>query len=140
MKKFILFILCVAILVGGVMFALRACDSENPTGENVPPNNEVVQPNTEKDPMAELNNRDNDGDEVTYSENEVYIGTGIYNGKVDTSFIEVILEAEGPMLQICKLSPELADKFSSYGFAVGSILSFKYKMVNEQFVITEIIQ
>lgn len=139
MKKFLIVIICIA-LIAGIIFCVNSCEKDdkitpesNPEGiiETTP----VDDPNTQEDESSdktEVQKPDADN-------SPVYVGTGIYHGKVDSSFIEVTIDNDThPVLNSCRLSPELAKKFSSLNLEPESIISFEYQIIDEQYVIRKI--
>lgn len=130
MKRFFAVILSV-IIIAAAIYCFHSCTKDTPSPEkDVTPqkeDNEVVIPEPEK----ELEKRE---DPVTYT------GVGIYHGKADSTSVEITISGPEDILTSCKLSPELAKKFSSLNLEEESIISFEYQLVNGQYIITKIIK
>lgn len=134
MKKFLTVIICIA-LIAGIIFCVNSCRSENdivsdPTPEGT---GEITQdtPDTESDAQPETEKPDT-------ASSTVYTGTGIYHGKVDSSFIEVTIDSINTITTSCRLAPELAEKFSSLNLEPESIITFEYQLIDDQYVIKKI--
>ena len=142
MKK-ILTILISILLAALLIFCVHSCMKNNKTPEETP---QVTNPNsTENQPVFDDPDTEEDESQVTTEDPEivseqVFTETGIFNGRIDTTSIELTTGAEIPFTQPYRLSPEIAEKLSSYNLEIGSIISFEYQVIDGQFVITKIIQ
>lgn len=135
MKKVLIVIIFIA-LIAGVIFCVNSCQNKDdvvpentPEATDVIPQNDV--PDTENEVQPETKKPDTE-------DFPVYTGTGIYHGKIDSTFIEVLVDGVTPPLRSCKLSPELAEKFSSLNLELGAIITFEYQLVDDQYVIKSI--
>ncbi len=134
MKKFIIVILCI-LLIGSVIFCVNSCQKEE-TPDVVPPTPDeviILPPDngtgSEEQETPDVPKRD---------ESLVYTGTGIYHGKIDSTFIEVTIDSIHPILEACRLSPELAENFSSLNLEPETIITFEYQIIDDQYVISKI--
>ena len=131
MKKFLTVIICI-VLIAGVIFCVNFCQKDN----------DIISENKSEEKI-EINQPANDNNVVKpqvpdTKEYPIQTGTGIYHGKIDSSFIEVSVDGVNPQLRSCKLAPELAEKFSSLKLEPESIISFKFQDIDGQYVIKEI--
>lgn len=158
MKRFFTIILTI-LLVALVVFGIHSCrkskyspdNTDNPTdgiigitpeqdGEKKPSGSKDIKEELEKATDEESIELREEQLEDNLKDAETYTGTGIYHGKADSSSVEITLDSVQPMLISAKLSPEIADKFASYDLTEESIISFEYKIVGEQYIITKIIK
>lgn len=134
-KKFLIVIICI-VLIAGVIFCVNSCQNK---GDIIPKSNpEGI---TETTPIDKPNNENDVQQEPkkpVADDSPVHTGTGVYHGKIDSTFIEVLVDGVTPPLRACKLAPELAEKFSSLNLELGSIITFEYQIVDDQYVIKKI--
>lgn len=159
MKRF-LTIIAVILVIALVVFGVHSCKkskpdtnvSDNPTegivGMTPIEDGETSTDTPSKTPDEDLANA-SDEEVIEKHENDLekkldntktFTGTGIYHGKADSTSVEITMDSVQPFLISAKLSPEIAEKFSSYELTEESIISFEYKIVDEQYVITKILK
>ena len=140
--KKVLIVATAIVLIAGLIFFVNSCRKD----QNIPDNNTENKGSVvEVTPIDDPNNDADDVPDNTQKAPEkntspVYTGTGIYHGRVDSSFVEITFDDIQPILLSCKLSPELAEKFSSLSLEPESIISFEYQMIDGQYVINKILK
>ena len=141
MKK-VITVVIILVLVAGLIFYVNSCRKD----QNIPNNNtenkgSVVDVTPIEDPNSDSDSLPEDTQKTPDKKaSPVYTGTGIYHGKVDTTFVEITFDDIQPTLLSCKLSPELAEKFSSLNLEPESIITFEYQVIDGQYVINKIIK
>ncbi|MBR5586944.1 MAG: hypothetical protein IKW02_03180 [Clostridia bacterium] len=158
MKRFftiILTVLIIALVVFGVHSCKKSTFSPSNTGNptdgiigTTPEQDGDKSSSGNKDIKDKLENADDEESleireehfEESLKTAETYTGTGVFHGKADSTSVEITLDSVQPMLISAKLSPEIAEKFASYDITEESIISFEYKIVDEQYVITKILK
>lgn len=140
MKRFfaiILSVLAIALIIYGVN-SYRNSEKTPPqkpeenVQQNIPMDNPGIDKNESEDYPQTAPNPSN--------ETTVYTGVGIYQGKIDSNFIEVLLDGNPPLLLSFTLSPDVSKEFSSIKPEEGDVISFEYKTLEGQYLITKILR
>lgn len=134
MKKFLIVVLCI-LLIGAVIFCVNSCQKNEKPEVITPDPNGIIELTPDDGPGSEEQESQNG---PKHDESTVYTGTGIYHGKIDSTFIEVTIDSIHPILEACRLSPELAEKFSSLNLEPETIITFEYRIIDDQYVISKI--
>lgn len=143
MKKNLTIVICILIIAAVVvcLYIYKKPQSvpQQPAPEN--PNSITdMQQIPQDDPNTEVNEREEYKNENNMDDSTIYTEVGIYSGKIDSNSVEILLGDSTPLLVPCRLSPEVAAEFSSLDLEEDSIVSFEYKIVDEQYVITKFIK
>lgn len=131
-------ILLVSLIIFGVYSFLNK--DKSPESSDISP--EVQQDITERQPVLDDPSTEEDEAENNpkVDSSQVFTEIGIFSGRIDTYSIELVVGSDMPMTFSFRLSPEVAEEFSSYNFEPGSFISFEYTENNGQRTITKIIQ
>lgn len=136
MKK-ILTILISIILVALIIFCAHSCIKKGETTEIPQEDKPGI---TENQPVSENPKNNEEQQNNDKEENPTFTEIGIFSGKIDNNSIELIVGNDMPLTLPYRLSPEVAENFSSYNLEINDMITFEYQEIDGQSVITNIIQ